>query len=139
MYTPLAAATLPNLTRDNLAVIGRGGGFGGSSLPETLAALPMRQQKRLADEARTYYQALDRAIGRILAPSVGRTGDQFMAVDEVIPLYGVGATPDEAIADYRSVVVEYYESLEEDVDELGQALQGQLAVLRQVFGQVDQG
>ena len=135
MRTPLAAATAPNLTKDTLAVIGRGGG----SLLETLAALPMRQQNRLADEARTYYQALDRAIGRILAPSVGRTGDQFMAADEVIPLYGVGATPEEAMIDYRSVVVEYYEGLEEDVDELGQALQGQLALLRQVFAQVDQG
>ena len=51
MVTPLAAATPPNLTKDILAVIG------GSSLLETLAALPMRQQKRLADEARTYYQA----------------------------------------------------------------------------------
>lgn len=62
-----------------------------------------------------------------------------MAVDAVIPLYGVGATPDEAMTDYRSVVVEYYEGLEEDVDELGQALQEQLALLRQVFAQVDQG
>ena len=120
-------------------VIGREGGFGGGSLFETASALPMRQQNRLADEARQYSQALDRAIGRILAPSVGRTGDQFMAADEVIPLYGVGATPEEAMIDYRSVVVEYYEGLEEDVDELGQALQGQLALLRQVFAQVDQG
>ena len=110
----------------------------GSSLFEVIAALPARQQKRLADEARLYYQALDQAIGKILAPSVGRAGDQFMAVDEVIPLYGIGATPDEAMADYRSVVVEYYESLEEDADALGQALRGQLAVLRLVFAQVDQ-
>jgi len=108
------------------------------SLFETIVALPARQQRRLADEARHYYQALDRAIGKVLAPSVGRTGDQFMAVDEVIPLYGIGATPDEAMTDYRSVVVEYYESLEEDADALGQALRGQLAVLRQVFAQVDQ-
>ncbi len=139
MRTSLTAETPPNLAKDAPIVIGRGGGFGGGSLLETVSALPRRQQNRLADEARQYYQALDRAIGRILAPSVGRTGDQFMAVDEVIPLYGVGATPDEALTDYRSVVVEYYEGLEEDVDELGQALQGQLAVLRQVFAQVDQG
>jgi hypothetical protein len=108
------------------------------SLFENLAGLPACQQQRLVDEVRHYYHALDRAIGRVLAPSVGRTGDQFMVADEVIPLYGVGATPEEAMADYRSVVIEYCEGLEEDADELGQALQGQLAVLRQVFAQVDQ-
>lgn len=138
MRKPLLSTPTPNLTKGTLAAIGRGGDFGGGSFLEAISALPMRQQNRLADEARQYHQALDRAIGKVLAPSVGRTGDQFMAVDEMIPLYGVGATPDEAMTDYRSVVVEYYEGLEEDVGELGPALQGQLAVLRQVFAQVNQ-
>jgi hypothetical protein len=37
------------------------------------------------------------------------------------------------MADYRSVVVEYHESLEEDAEELGRVLQEQLELLRQIF------
>ena len=62
-----------------------------------------------------------------------------VAIDRVLESQHFILGPEvEAMADYRSVVAGYYETLEEDVDELGQALQGQLAVLRQVFGQVDQ-
>jgi len=109
------------------------------SIVDIFTTLPARQQKRLTEEAWSYHAALDRAISLVLAPNVGRAGDQFMAVDEIIPLYGVGATPQEAMADYRSVVVEYYESLEEDADELAPSLQKQLDVLRHIFTLLDQG
>jgi hypothetical protein len=37
------------------------------------------------------------------------------------------------IAPYRSVIVEYYETLEADADHLGEILSKQLAILRKVF------
>jgi hypothetical protein len=96
-------------------------------------SLPVKQQKRLEEKAKTYIEALDQAIAQVLAPTIGRSEGQFLVTDDVIPLYGVGPGPEEAMADYRSVVVEYYESLEDDVKELGHTLQGQLELLRQVF------
>jgi hypothetical protein len=33
-------------------------------------------------------QALDRAIAQVLSPTVGRSGDQFLVKDQVIPLTG---------------------------------------------------
>lgn len=107
------------------------------SISDIFRDLPSRAQQRLAEEAWRYQQALDQAIGSVLAPTIGRSGDEFIVVDEVVPLYGVGATPQEAMEDYRSVVVEYYESLEEDADELGPSLRNQLDVLRRVFALVD--
>jgi hypothetical protein len=59
--------------------------------------------------------------------------DAFLMRDEKIPLYGVGKTPQVAMDDYRSVIVEYYESLEADADHLGEILNKQLATLRKVF------
>jgi len=96
-------------------------------------ALPVTQRQRLDKQARAYTKALDRAIAKVLSPTIGRADDQFLMADEIIPLYGVGLTPDAAMADYRSVVVEYYESLVEDAQVLGDALREQLDVLRQVL------
>lgn len=39
--------------------------------------------------------------------------------------------------DYRSVVIEYYEGLEEDADELDSALKKQLEILRQIFAHAE--
>ncbi len=109
------------------------GDLGVQSFVNTYTSLPVKQRKRLEEEAQAYIQALDQAIAQVLSPTIGRSEGQFLVTDEIIPLYGVGPSPEEAMADYRSVVVEYYESLEEDADELGQALQKQLELLRQVF------
>lgn len=106
---------------------------GAQSFVETYTSLPIRQRKRLEEKAQAYVQALDQAIAQVLSPTIGRSEGQFLITDEVIPLYGVGLSPEEAMADYRSVVVEYYESLVEDADELGHALRKQLELLRQVF------
>jgi hypothetical protein len=111
----------------------RMGDRGVQSFVNTYTSLPVKQRKRLEEEAQAYIQALDQAIAQVLSPTIGRSEGQFLVTDEIIPLYGVGPSPEEAMADYRSVVVEYYESLEEDADELGQALQKQLELLRQVF------
>jgi len=96
-------------------------------------SLPVQAQKRLQETARGYVKALDRAIAEVLSPVAGRSGDLFLVADEIIPLYGVGPTPEAAAADYRSVVVEYYESLQEDAGELADVLREQLEVLRQVL------
>ncbi|MDZ7696677.1 MAG: hypothetical protein U5R49_07065 [Deltaproteobacteria bacterium] len=39
--------------------------------------------------------------------------------------------------DYRSVIVEYYESLDADADHLGAALREQLATLSKVFAMLE--
>ena len=109
------------------------------SLTELYPALPARQQRRLVETAQSYLVDLDKAIQQVLAPSLARTGDEFMVSDEVIPLYGVGTTPQEAMADYRSVLVEYYESLEADKEELGEGLRKQLKVLHGVFDLAERG
>jgi hypothetical protein len=93
------------------------------------ATLQIQNEK----ESRNYFDALDAGIADILSPAVGRTENQFLVADEHIPLYGVGATPEEAMDDYRSVVISYYESLEEDSSELDADLLFRLEILRQVF------
>jgi hypothetical protein len=107
------------------------------SFVDVYSSLPVKQRRRLDEKAQAYIHALDQAIAKVLSPTVGKMDDQFLITDEIIPLYGVGTTPQEAMADYRSVVVEYYESLEEDVEELGDALRKQLEMLRQVFALVE--
>ena len=95
--------------------------------------LPAQRRLKIIEQARDYVTELDQAIGRVLSPTVGPSGDHYLAMDNVIPLYGVGPTAREAMDDYRSVAVEYYESLEEDAAELGEPLQHQLDILRQIF------
>ena len=111
--------------------------LGQQSFVSTYTSLPVRQQRRLEEQAQAYVQALDQAIAQVLSPTIGRSEDRFLVTDAVIPLYGVGPNPKEAMADYRSVVVEYYESLEEDAQELGRALREQLGLLRRVFSTLE--
>jgi len=92
-----------------------------------------KRQTQNEKEGRDYFDALDAGIADILSPAVGRTENQFLVADEHIPLYGVGATPEEAMDDYRSVVISYYESLEEDSSELNADLLCRLEILRQVL------
>ncbi len=68
-----------------------------------------------------------------MSPSVGKTENHYMVTDECIHLYGVGHTPQEAMDDYRSVVISYYENLEEEADELDAPLKHQLEILKQIF------
>jgi hypothetical protein len=95
--------------------------------------LPRRRQWQMIEQARDYVAELDRSIAHVLRPTVARSGDHYLAMDDIVPLYGVGPTAQEAMDDYRSVAVEYYESLEEDAAELAEPLRQQLATLRQVF------
>jgi len=101
------------------------------------ADLPAQQRRRIERQIGGYVKALAQAIDAVLEPTLGRSGSGYVASDETIPLYGVGATPGEAMQDYRSVVVEYYEGLEADADMLGEEQRRQLAVLRRVFESVD--
>jgi hypothetical protein len=104
-----------------------------SSFVDIFTSLPAWQQKELEDRAQSYLAALDHAIVTVLAPTIGRSEEQYLVADDSIPLYGVGATPQEAMADYRSVVVEYYESLEQDALELAPPLSHHLELLRRVM------
>ena len=102
-------------------------------------ALPSRQRQSLVQEAQTYITALDRAIAAVLAPTVGRADDRYLVADDLVPLYGVGVTAREAMADYRSVVVEYYEDLEASAAELTNPLREQLDLLRRIFTAIEKG
>ncbi len=103
------------------------------SFVDLVASLPRKQQRQLQEETYDYINALVRAIAQVLSPTVAKDDGQFLVTDDLIPLYGVGLTPQEAMEDYRSVVVEWYESLEEDAEELTEPLQQQRDLLRQVF------
>lgn len=104
---------------------------------DVYATLPTGVQAHLWAEAAQMQAALDRAIAIILQPTIARTVDTFLMRDEIIPLYGTGKTPQAALDDYRSVIVEYYESLEADADHLGENLRKQLVTLRKVFAQLE--
>ncbi len=104
---------------------------------DVYATLPTGAQVRLYAEATQVQTALDRAIVAILQPTIARSADAFLMRDEKIPLYGVGKTPQAAMDDYRSVIVEYYESIEADADHLGETLREQLATLRKVFAMLE--
>ena len=104
---------------------------------DVYATLPACVQVRLYTEATQVQAALDRAIAVIIEPTIARNADAFLMRDEKIPLYGVGKTPQAAMDDYRSVIVEYYETLEADADHLGEILSKQLAILRKVFAMLE--
>ncbi|NCO37967.1 MAG: hypothetical protein COZ06_15150 [Armatimonadetes bacterium CG_4_10_14_3_um_filter_66_18] len=105
---------------------------------DLFASLPRQRQRRLEDQTLTYVRALDQSIAKILSPTVAKSEGQFLVTDELIPLEGAGATPQEAMADYRSVVVEWCESLEEEAHELAGPLRKQLALLQQVLSSAEQ-
>jgi len=96
-------------------------------------SLPRERRHLLIKQAQEYLESLDKAIARYLSPTVDRDGDDYLITDEVIPMYGVGPTVEEAMDDYRSALVEYYDSLEEDADRLSEHLQEHLRLLRKVF------
>jgi isopenicillin N synthase-like dioxygenase len=96
-------------------------------------SLPHQRRHSLLMQAEEYVASLDKAIAHYLAPDVDRDGENYLVTDEIIPLYGVGPTVEEAIDDYRSALVEYYDALEEDADRLAKHLREQLELLRQVF------
>lgn len=62
-----------------------------------------------------------------------RSTDSFLVHDEIIPLYGIGQTPQAAMDDYRSGRSRYYESLEADADRIAESLQVQLGILRRDY------
>jgi hypothetical protein len=104
---------------------------------DVYTTLPTGVQAKLYAEASQMKAALDQAITAVLQPTIARSADAFIMRDEEIPLYGVGETPQAAMDDYRSVIVEYYEGLEADADHLGETLRGQLATLRKVFAMLE--
>ncbi|MDZ7696689.1 MAG: hypothetical protein U5R49_07130 [Deltaproteobacteria bacterium] len=104
---------------------------------DVYTTLPAGAQAKLYAEASQLKAALDRAIAAVLQPTIARSADAFIMRDEKIPLYGVGETPQAAMDDYRSVIVEYYESLDADADHLGAALREQLATLSKVFAMLE--
>jgi len=108
-------------------------------LSAILACLPQEQRERVSAQVAVYVQALDQAIEAVLKPTIGRSESGFVISDSIIPLYGVGTTPKEAMEDYRSAVVEYYESLLADRAELGETLVRQLDVLQRVFDLANNG
>ncbi len=57
----------------------------------------------MTDVGVTYIKALDQTIAQVLSPTIGRPEDQFLVTDEVIPLYGAGPSPEEAMADSMSL------------------------------------
>jgi hypothetical protein len=60
-------------------------------------------------------------------------GDNYFVSDEVLNLYGVGTSVEEAKEDYWTAVKEYYADLSADADRLVAYLQEHLNFLRKVF------
>lgn len=69
--------------------------FDAQSLVDTYMSLPVKQRKHLERKAQSYIQALDQTIIQVLSPTIGKSDDQFLVTDDVIPLYGVGLSPEE--------------------------------------------
>lgn len=62
-------------------------------------------------------------------------GEQYFVSDEVLDLYGVGRTLDEAREDYWLAVQDYYEDLLANADRLASHLQKHLDFLRKIFAE----
>ncbi|HEY63608.1 MAG TPA: type II toxin-antitoxin system prevent-host-death family antitoxin [Caldilineae bacterium] len=62
-------------------------------------------------------------------------GDQYFVSDDILDLYGVGRTLDEAREDYWLAVRDYYEDLLTHADHLAGHLQEHLDFLRQIFAE----
>jgi hypothetical protein len=60
-------------------------------------------------------------------------GDNYFVSDEMLNLYGVGASVEEAKEDYWTAVQEYYADLSANADSLVAYLQEHLDFLRKVF------
>jgi len=60
-------------------------------------------------------------------------GERFFVSDDIVDLYGVGDTLDEARQDYWLAVQDAYADLSANAEHLARHLQKQLAFLRQVF------
>jgi prevent-host-death family protein len=60
-------------------------------------------------------------------------GERYFISDDVLDLYGVGRTLDEAREDYWLAVQDYYEDLSANADRLAGHLQEHLAFLRRIF------
>ena len=105
---------------------------------ELYKSLPINQQKLLKHQAQTLLARFDRALTQVLSPVISKTEHEYIVSDEVIPLYGVGITPQDAMTDYRSVVAEYYYGLEQDEHLLAPQLKKQLDLLRHLFSLVEE-
>jgi len=60
-------------------------------------------------------------------------GERYFVSDDILDLYGVGKTLDEAREDYRVAVQDYYDDLLVSSDRLAGHLQEHLDFLRQLF------
>jgi len=99
------------------------------------SSLPPKDRQRLLRQAEDRAASLDRAIAQHIPTVIERDGDHYLVSDEVVNMYGIGETVEEAMADYRSMLVEYYESLLEDADRLSAHLRAHLELLRQIFSE----
>jgi hypothetical protein len=59
--------------------------------------------------------------------------DHYLVSDETVNMYGTGTTVEEAMAEYRSMLVEYYEGLLDQPESLSPRLKRHLTLLHRVF------
>jgi|GEM_PF-4012194 len=62
--------------------------------------------------------------------TIEEDGDFFIVSDSEISKYGIGDTREEAIEDYKSVILEYFEILNENEEKLSEHLKRHLYYLR---------
>ncbi len=103
------------------------------TLSRLYGSLPARERKGLLRQAERRAEALDAAIARYIPTTVEWDQDHYLISDETVNMYGVGATVGEALAEYRSMLVEYYEGLAEHPESLSARLREHLALLRKIF------
>ena len=89
----------------------------------------------------TEYHALLKLLGEVgisdevrgIPVRIRFDGEQYFVSDDVLDLYGVGDTPEEAQQDYDVAMSDYYADLSANADHLAGHLQEHLVVLRRIF------
>lgn len=62
-------------------------------------------------------------------------GEYYCVSEDVLDLYGIGDTPEEARQDYWLAMQDYYADLSANADRLTERLQKHLAILRPIFAE----
>ena len=99
----------------------------GKPLAAMISAVEYQELVRLLSEV----GVLDKVRG--IPVHIHFDGDNYFISDEVLNLYGVGTSVEEAKQDYWTAVQEYYADLSANADSLVDYLQEHLDFLRKVF------
>ena len=101
--------------------------------------LPPRQRRLLMQQAESYVVNVERLIAQLLPLNVEEIDGGYILSDNLIDMYGTGATIEEATADYKAALLDCYESLIETGGRLSDPLQKRLDTLKRILEPEEQG